>query len=323
MDLLTSTSLATMRKCPRMYQLRYQLGWSRDRVRDVFRFGSAYHNGLEAFNRGASADEAAHIAGRTYSPVPDWADEAAWQLEAVQVGELVYGHCWRYGQEERTVLAAEQTFRIDVRNPETRRRSKSFQLAGKIDCISMRGGRLVIEEYKTAGEEIDSGASYWLRLRFDQQISIYMLAAREIGFNVEAILYDVCRKPCIRQKQTETVEAYRDRLRGDIQNRPEWYYQRNEIARTDADLAEARRELWLQAEQLLDVRKHGRWYRNVTALNCNHCEFQGPCLEGRSIDPQQPWPGYVQLSTTHPELEETNATTSTAAAAPAEPAGCA
>jgi len=182
MDLLTSTSLATMRKCPRMYQLRYQLGWSRDRVRDVFRFGSAYHNGLEAFNRGASSDEAARIAGRAYSLIPDWADERDWTIESAQVQELVRGHCWRYGQETtRTVVEAEKVFRLPIVNPDTGRRSKSFELGGKIDCLAMYAAVLMLDEYKTADDDITAGAAYWLRLRFDEQISIYTHAARELG----------------------------------------------------------------------------------------------------------------------------------------------
>jgi len=314
MDLLTSTSLATMRRCPRQYLLRYQHGWTRDRVRDVFRFGSAYHAGLEAHNRGADALESAHIACRVYSLIPEWVtDEEAWQIEAAQVGELVRGHIWRYGTDERTVIAAETTFKLPIVSPWTRKRSRSLRLAGKIDCISQRGLRLFIDEYKTAGEEIDAGAEYWSRLRFDQQISIYMLAARAMGHAVESVMYDVVRKPCIRQRKNESVQDYRQRLHDDIRERPDWYYQRKEIARTDADLAEVRRDLWTQAEQLLDMRRNGRWYRNVNAMNCNHCEFSGPCLEGREIKPGQPWSGYVQLTTPHPELEETNASTDSAA----------
>jgi hypothetical protein len=50
-------------------------------------------------------------------------------------------------------------------------------------------------EYKTTSFPIDDDSNYWRRLRIDSQISYYMLALREKGYNVNSCLYDVIHRP--------------------------------------------------------------------------------------------------------------------------------
>ncbi len=106
------------------------------------------------------------------------------------------------------------------------------------------------------------------------------------------------------QTRPETPEEFGRRLLADIADRPDYYYQRREVPRLDDDLAECRVELWQQSQQLLETRRRGRWFRNVTRMNCGGCEFAGICLNNVTVDPANPPSGFVVLENVHPELDD-------------------
>ena len=207
----------------------------------------------------------------------------------------------------------ERQFELPLTNPDSGKPSRAFLLAGKIDAIvKMPDGRLAVLEYKTAGEDISPDSEYWLRLRCDGQISLYVIAARALDFDVATVLYDVTRKPTIRLRQNETPQQYGQRLLDDIATRPDFYYARREIPRLEDDLAEYGAEVWQQAQQLLEVRRRAdrlpdpsrAWFRNAGRWTCGWCDFAPLCLNGVRVAPGSPTPcGFQILSDPNPELE--------------------
>jgi len=156
--------------------------------------------------------------------VPQWADATDWAVERETLKALLSGHFWRYGQDpaspdgqrrasDLAFEAVELSFDVPLVNPVTGALSRAFTLAGKIDgIVRLADGRLAVLEYKTAGEDIAPDADYWLRLRCDGQISLYVLAARALGYDVATVLYDVTRKRTIRLRKDETPEQFGERL---------------------------------------------------------------------------------------------------------------
>ncbi|MFA6135246.1 MAG: PD-(D/E)XK nuclease family protein [Phycisphaerae bacterium] len=308
---LTSTRLTTLRKCPRLHFLRYELGFSRIRTATPLRFGGAFHAGLEANNRGASDATVMECALAGYQAMPTWADPTDWAVECETLKALLSGHLWRYGADNLEVVAVEMSFDIPLVNPATGKASSKFTLAGKIDAIvRLPDGRLAVLEYKTAGEDIAPDSEYWLRLRCDGQISQYVLAARAMGYDVATVLYDVTRKPTIRLRQNETPEAYGQRLLADLGERPDFYFQRREVPRLEDELAEYRAELWQQAQYLMELRRRASrlddpsraHFRNVGRMTCGQCEFANLCLNSVRANPDNPPSGYQVLSDVNPEL---------------------
>lgn len=304
--LLTSTRLATLRRCPRQHYFRYELGLSRVRTSDALRLGAAFHHGLERHNRGANPTDAILEATAGYASPPEWADEFDWAVERETLAQLLAGHFWRYEHDDLEFLAVERAFALPLINPRSGRPSRAFMLAGKIDAIvRLADGRLAVLEYKTAGEDIGPDSDYWLRLRCDPQISQYVLAARGLGYDVATVLYDVTRKPTIRPRNKpapETPEDFGRRLYADIGNRPDYYFQRREVPRLEDELAEFQLEVWQQAKQLLEARRHGRWFRNIHRFTCGMCEFADLCLHGVRVTPDVAPAGFQILSDVHPEL---------------------
>jgi hypothetical protein len=303
--LLSATRLASFRRCPRQYYLRYELGLARVRKAAPLRFGSAFHCGLELRRSGQSRELAIQAATADYESCPDWAEPQAWAVEREQVRALLAGHFWRYGQDDLEYAAVEQAFDLPLHNPATGARSSVLRVAGRIDAlVRLSDGRAAVLESKTAGEDIAPDGEYWLRLRCDGQISLYVLAARALGFDAATVLYDVTRKPTIRLRRGETPEAYGERLLADIGERPGFYFQRREVPRLEDELAAFQAELWQQGRQLLEFRRRARrladpahaWYRNVSRVSCRGCEFAELCLNAVHIDPEQPPAGFERLS---------------------------
>ena len=109
---LTSTRLTTLRKCPRLHFLRYELGFAPIRTATPLRFGSGFHAGQEAHNRGATADAVIQRVIAAYQTVPRWADPTDWAVERETLKALLSGHFWRYGQDNIEFVAVELSFGI-------------------------------------------------------------------------------------------------------------------------------------------------------------------------------------------------------------------
>jgi hypothetical protein len=207
MYLLTQSSLATFRRCPRQYFYRYEMRLVRQRIGEALRLGAAFHIGQEL--RGSLGDyEAIERAAAQYDVTPQWADPFDWQVEHQTLRALLSGYFWRYEADTLETIETESAWQLPLRNPDGGAPSRTYALAGKIDKIVRLtvGGRPAIKEYKTAGEDISDASDYWPRLRFDAQISAYVYAARHKGFEVETVLYDVTRKPEIAPKQIPVLD---------------------------------------------------------------------------------------------------------------------
>ncbi len=354
-NLLTHSRVACAGTCLRKHYFAYELGIRQDRGTPPLRMGGAFHVGLDVLNRGDTVEDddqsdvdghglverAAEKAIESYGVTPDWCitdeDLTDWCVEAEIVKRLVVGYAWRWQDDLIQCVETEQVFDLPVINPETGAASHLFRRAGKIDKIArLPDGRLAIVEHKTTGKDLSLGSDYWKRLRLDQQISLYMIAAQDLGYPIVTIVYDVIRRPGIRPRkltkaeqktlaethfwygepvtdvrvgvpERETIAMYGARLLVDLQTRPDFYFARQEIPRLDADLDEFRLELWQIAKNLRECQRHGRWFRNTNAcLQYNsRCEYFDIC--SNTVDVQNgPPPGFVQLHFVHPELKEPN-----------------
>jgi hypothetical protein len=345
-DILTHSRMACAKQCLRKHLFRYGLGL-RSTADDsrALRVGRAIHLGLEAAERGLDRDAAIATATAGYVTVPAWAVEDEqqfdWAVEREVVARLLAGYLWRWSEDRIETVAAELPFLLPIVNPETGATTPTFQVGGKIDgIVRLADGRLMVRETKTTGQDIGLDSDYWRQLRLDSQISLYLLAARAIGHEVEGVIYDVIRKPTIRPRKLtkadlralvltgkyheeavaldpaatsdltrlpdrETPEMYGARLLDDITERPDHYYARVEIPRLESDLEEFRQELWDQQKTLREHERTGRWYRNTASCVTvyGRCSYFDICAN--ALDPSVDVPaGFEVLPFVHPELVE-------------------
>lgn len=106
----------------------------------------------------------------------------------------------------------------------------------------------------------------------------------------------------------ETPEEFGCRVESDCYANPDFYFRREEIARTDSDLEEYRHELWQQQLAVREAERSGRHFKNPGAcLGFGKCPFFDLCTGGfdysAAADPSSPVPeGFERLITVHPEL---------------------
>ena len=178
----------------------------------------------------------------------------------------------KYIYPQFKVKAAEEWFEYNL--------SDDVQLVGRFDGIAEDG---LLVEHKTTSHDVDD--EYIYNLQWDEQILTYMLVS---GKN--EMYYTVCKKPTIRQKQTETAEEYYERCCA-------WYAEDTDkkirvikVTRNEKEVQEHKAALEYIAVEIgydEDVRKCKLckdsivYYRNCS--NCTaygrKCEYASICLD--------------------------------------------
>jgi len=216
-DRLTYSRLSTRRLCPKQDYYKYELGLRREAVASALRMGGAFAKGKEIWRKGRDREDAfaetelvakaIDEATADYQAVPQWADSYDWEIECETVRAMLAGYFWRYAADDLKFVGVETAFEMPLVNPATGRASQTFALAGVLDGIAvLPDERNAVYEDKTTSANIDDGSDYWLRLRYDGQISQYVLGARYLGWDVSLVLYDVTRKPTIKPRQVPVLD---------------------------------------------------------------------------------------------------------------------
>lgn len=210
---LTNSRIRCAQTCLKKHHLSYELGVRKDVDSLPLRLGSAFHEGLDIHKKGDSPQAAIDKAIEDFNnstPVTNDADRAYQRaIEGEKVTQLLNGYFWRWEDMDKDIeiIASELSFEIPITNPASGRTSRTFTLAGKIDAIvRLADGRLAVLEHKTTSDDISPDSDYWAKLRIDSQISLYYMAAKALGYDVETVLYDVTRKPSIRPKNIPSLD---------------------------------------------------------------------------------------------------------------------
>lgn len=318
METITVSELRCYRACPRQHHYKYV-----KRVRTLndaapLRFGKLMHSALELLlSKQDLALTVDCIRGSDSDP-----------FDAAKAEAMILGYNARWGFDGFKVLAVEKQFTAPLVNPHTGRESRTWQLGGKIDLIvETPDKRVWLGEHKTSAEDIGIGSDYWSRLTLDQQVSVYYVGMRALGFEPSGCLYDVLRKPQQKPKQAtpeterkyvkktgelyanqrmsdETPDEYRDRIIASIAEDPDHYYQRGPVVRLDEDERDAAADVWQSARMIHEGALLGRAPRNPDAckpLGRSACPYLPVCTRTASIDD----PGLYRVAeVAHEEMKE-------------------
>jgi hypothetical protein len=250
---VSASSISAFKACPTRYRIGYVEALRETPEPAPFRFGTAWHRGLEILAAPvgtflndlgyptASAecrltDEtrleiAVECATSVYTTIPDYADPTEWAVEREIIANALAAYHWLYPPEsnEYETVATELEFDLPLVNPETGHPTPNFRRVGVIDQVLRHkgAGRLLIGEHKSTSKAIDSGSTYWNRLRLDTQSKFYIVAARDLqtqsdlhlknmtvradspiyGTTVSGLLHDVFHKPQISPKKLTQAES--------------------------------------------------------------------------------------------------------------------
>lgn len=314
-QLITTSSVRCFKRCRREYLYRYEYGLRPAADSFALAYGSAFHRCVELLETTGLPNAI------DYAMSSMWKDSFTRYTLTAQI--RAYAEYWAGQPFIAQTLNAEQVFASDLINPETNRPSQTFSVAGKIDAIVLLDdGRCAIRETKTISEDPASDR-YWRRLLMDPQITLYYLEAREMGYEVETIAYDVVRKPVIQpalatpaekrkykqdgtlyanlREYDESPEAWGERLFADMIARPTFYLARREIPRLEQDVDEFRFEQWDVAKDIRFAQLNNRWYRNV-GRQCDQCAYFDLCAGLRPYEPGTVPTGFQIVENIHGEL---------------------
>lgn len=287
--LITNSRLRAFRRCPRYHQHAYV-----DLVRPIeqsyaLRFGTLIHLGLEAYWK-ATEWKLSHAFKAMQAVESD-------EFELIKAEELLRGYSIRWADDGWQTILVEHEFSVPLTHPATGEEFPA-KLGGKLDALASKDGRVYVVEHKTSSEEIGPGSAYWQRLTLDSQVSTYLKAAKDLGHDPSGVLYDVLFRPSIEYRKAtpeekrkytktgklyanqrdidESPEEYRQRLREDIADDPDSYYQRGTVVRTESEEREAHFDLWSWAEATL---RGGYQPRNTEACKTVYgvCPYISVC----------------------------------------------
>lgn len=259
------------RDCKRKYHYRYGLGLQRRGGDDsaALNFGKLWHKVLAEIDTPTGFSELdAFIAEAAGSP-----DDAE-RCKAMLMGYLAR---W---DTVPTMSLSEQEIEVPIYNPDTGRKSQRFSQFGYLDMLALHDdGKVWLWEHKTAAS---IGNGYLEKLFSDSQITGYVAALRDMGIDVEGVVYDVALKPKLRLKKKETEEEFYARL-GEWHMQPEAYH-REEVYVSERQIEDWRLDVWAVTQDLLNCRRTGNWYRNTA--RCfdwyRPCDFISLCQNGAS-----------------------------------------
>ena len=206
--------------------------------KDAMMAGSIYHDALEtlynAVQQAGSPVDAQEIVALVFDSFDDAVPTTATaaeieKLEAtyamVEAVLPVYVDHWMEdftGGVDWTKV--EETFRVTAPGVD------GVCLTGKIDGAFTRGPKsLWLFETKTKAQI--QGATMDDALPLDMQVQLYLYALAHVtGRKPRGVLYNVIRRPQLRQKKAESRVEFFSRVRADVQDRPDHYFHRWEVS---------------------------------------------------------------------------------------------
>lgn len=207
MQLITNSRAETFKTCRKRHQYAYEFAIRPVMDGKALRMGTVWHASQEQLSNTGEVSAGVDAIRAAYRNCPETIEPYDWRIEEETLIRLLCGYAWRWSEDVLTHVAVEESFELPLTNPETGAASRIFNLAGKIDgIIQLEDGRGAVLERKLLGDNIGPDSDLWHRLRFDSQISLYVIAARELRHDVATVLYDVCRKPTIKPKEVPYLD---------------------------------------------------------------------------------------------------------------------
>lgn len=249
-DGLTQGSINLFLQCRGQFHLSMVEGWTAKKSSTAIEFGSAFHYCLSLMREGVSVKSLLQKYMRKYKSHLTGEDKEDFKLILAQVEIVleIYQVYWKKHDDKKDWVLREETFRCEypVKSVlEFDTTDRKVPLRGRWDGLYRKKGKLWLHETKTKGQIDEEGIKSMLP--FDPQTMLYCYAAKQRfpDMQIGGTLYDVIRRPQLKQGKNESPKAFLDRIVKDIKERPRWYFHRWEVVLQPKDL-QLWEDHWLQ-----------------------------------------------------------------------------
>lgn len=212
----------------------------------------------------------------------NWPAEKMAELEVddIKIRVMIAKYIDRYGIDKRREVEFDRPFV----NPRTGRSSRAFRLGGKIDgmvVVREKHARLIEDKFVQQIQKVMIE-----RLPLDEQISEYVDALLSKGWTAE-VEYRHTRFPSINPKPPkefktkdnypgETLDEFYDRLMEDVDERPDFYFDQQDLIFSIEHLEDYRKGRWQTAQSILRQRRQSDW-QEAFPMNASRCWEYGGC----------------------------------------------
>lgn len=280
---LTNSARSTFMNCRKKYEYSYVYNLATRRPSIPFLVGGLFHNALDrCYSNGFAldidaekdvAERECEKASQAPGLTPEESDKV-WVQAATVVGLLTgYKKQW-LAQDKRNwdVIEAEGTFDVPLPG--------GWRYRGKTDLVvrDRKTKAVKLVEHKTTGR-LDAG--YVAKLPLDNQILGYIWAKNQEKLGIKEVVYNVSRKPSIRLKQSETLDAFCKRLVEEYNLNTATYYYRETLVFDPSDVERFRAELFSFVEEIDRCEERKFYYQNTTQCTAmGVCPFMALCTGG-------------------------------------------
>jgi hypothetical protein len=223
-------------------------------------FGRAVHDSLELFYRGASTSECMRLKGLE----PE---------DRVKARAMLLGYFETFKTEDFNVELVEWEFEVPIRNPATERKSKLFNLRGKIDALVKRNDSRWILEHKTVSQLPQSK-------QLDFQTILYTYACISSGKAVDGVIHNHLIKSQSKPKKNESPQEFEERMIQAYKTGDKFV--RFEEQRIYQHIPKILGTVWAVTQQINAAQKANKYIQNFTACHLyqRECDFLPLCAAG-------------------------------------------
>ena len=219
-DGVTNSMLQTWETCHEQCALSYIEGLTHVKLKEPLVFGSLFHACLEHEDTMEPLEAMRAFRDQTIEEHPRKPDYlAAFDHLMYQVNAVLPAYRQAYPKaSEAKLVHAEKSFAIPVEHLGIK-----FSVRGKRDGEIEADGGLALRELKTK-TTIDKDKIRYL-LKSDLQTLIYLWSMwKEYGEAPKYLLYDVVKRPTLRVKRNQTLQAYYEEVHQHALERPDMYF---------------------------------------------------------------------------------------------------
>lgn len=238
-DGITQGLVAGWLDCREKTYLAFRMGLGKPYVSAPLFYGSLVHGVLEKVYMGDSRSITRLVkeTAEEVQPRQGFANNFQDQIAIAHVMLQEYFKFWKKDDKKIKWLLTEQKFDVPYKMPS----GAQTRLRGMIDGVFHLHGKLWLLETKTASRVNDT--LLMDRLPFDIQVNYYLMVAEMLVERpLAGVLYNILRKPQLRQGAKEPDEVFQQRIYNDVAVRPDWYFLRYEIRITKKEQLKWRQE---------------------------------------------------------------------------------
>jgi hypothetical protein len=264
--------MSTAKQCWKKYYWAYEACLEPIEQRPALQLGKIVHAAFEMYYKGFSHVEVGAYISRAF-------DEERGKVEMSDVENVDIAAAVAIGMWDNFPKDKDQ-FQEIYPEKEFSVKFGKVTVEGIMDGLVKKDNRWWVREMKTTSLNRRQFAE---RMGVSEQASMYVWAAKELGFDVQGIMYDALHKPLLRKGANESCEAFCNRIRQDYKDRQDVYFQREYVYRSKTDIDNFVKDMKAFRADLFWKRRTKGFYRNhgsCVAFN-SQCQYQRICFDAQ------------------------------------------